>query len=154
VPVFPGTAVVVTKWRTPDTPGHYCIEVNLSHPDDGNPSNNRGWNNTQVFAAHSPVSRPIRIFNRYPGECPPVVEGGGPWLRPHPVFLGWGVLGAVAALLLHHSVLHEVAPVWRELSLVAIGYTALSLIGLAAESIYAWMRRRRNEQEGKDPRRD
>src|SRR5262249_52398371 len=98
--------------------------------------------------------RSIRIFNRYPGRCPPVVEGGGPWLRPHRVFLGWGILGAVAALLLHHSALHNIRPVWRELSLMAIGYTALAIVGLAAESIYAWIQRQRNEQKGKDPRPD
>ena len=88
VPIWPGTDVVATRWRTPDTPGHYCIEVELSHPNDGNPANNRGWNNTVVHAANSPVNRTIRIFNRYPGGCPPVKEGGGPWVRPHRVFAG------------------------------------------------------------------
>ncbi len=73
VPVWPGTAVVATRWRTPDTPGHYCIEVELTHSDDGNPANNRGWNNTVVHAAASPVERGIRIFNRYPDGCPPVL---------------------------------------------------------------------------------
>ena len=154
VPIWPGKAVVKTKWRTPDTPGHYCIEVNLTHPDDGNPSNNRGWNNTQVHAANSPVSRTIRIFNRYLGDCPPVREGGGPRLRPHRVFLGWGILGAIGSLLLRHSLLHEVTPAWRVLALMLIGYVALSLVGLVAESIYAWIRRRRNDQRGKNPRTD
>ncbi len=67
VPVWPGTATVGTKWETPSTPGHYCIEVELKHPQDGNPANNRGWNNTQVKAAASSVDVPIRIFNRWPG---------------------------------------------------------------------------------------
>ena len=154
VPVWPGTAVVQTKWRTPATPGHYCIEVDLQHPDDGNPANNRGWNNTQVHAANSPVNRNIRVFNRHPGECPVVVEGGGPRLRPHRVFLGWGVLGAVASLLLHHSLLHDLPPAWRTLALLGLGYAFLSGIGLAAESIYAWVKRRANEQRGSNPRKD
>jgi hypothetical protein len=70
VPVWPGTVTVATTWRTPATPGHYCIEVELSHPDDGNPANNRGWNNTQVKKAASEVSVPIRIFNRWVGGPP------------------------------------------------------------------------------------
>jgi hypothetical protein len=42
VPVWPGASIVHTPWRTPATPGHYCIEVELSHPQDGNPANNLG----------------------------------------------------------------------------------------------------------------
>jgi hypothetical protein len=76
VPIWPGTATVTLPWRTPATPGHYCIEVVLSHPNDGNPSNNRGWNNTQVKAAASRVDTPVRIFNRWPAGCPPPPEGG------------------------------------------------------------------------------
>jgi len=64
---FPATAVVTTVWRTPATPGHYCIEVELAHPNDGNPANNLGWNNTQVLPAHSQAKTPIRIFNRHAG---------------------------------------------------------------------------------------
>jgi hypothetical protein len=41
-------ATVQTTWRTPAQPGHYCIEVTLAHPVDGNNGNNRGWNNTLV----------------------------------------------------------------------------------------------------------
>jgi hypothetical protein len=154
VPVWPGTAIVTTKWRTPDIPGHYCIEVELTHPNDGNPANNRGWNNTQVHAAASPVARSIRVFNRYPEECPPVKEGGGPWLRPHRVFLGWGLLGMVASLLLHHTFLADTPPVLRGLALMAAGYVALSILGLAAESIFAWIKRRAIEQRGTNPRTD
>jgi hypothetical protein len=62
---YPATAVVSTTWRTPATPGHYCIEVELTHSDDGNPTNNLGWNNTQVLAAHSEAKTAIRIFNRH-----------------------------------------------------------------------------------------
>jgi hypothetical protein len=144
VPVWPGTAVVSTPWRTPDVPGHYCIEVELSHPDDGNPSNNLGWNNTQVYAAHSAVERPIRIFNRYPKGCPPVQEGGGPILRPHRVFLGWAVLGAVlAGLFLRHLGPREWPALARLGAAVGAGYLVLALLGLFAESVYAWIKRSR-----------
>ncbi len=142
VPVWPGTSAVSVKWKTPAVPGHYCIEVELSHPNDGNPANNRGWNNTQVYAAKSPVDRSIRIFNRYPRECPPVREGGGPVLRPHRVFLGWAVIGAVAALLLHHKVSHSLPAGTRTLTLLAGGYIAFAILGLFCESIYAWIKRR------------
>lgn len=154
VPIWPGTDVVATGWRTPDTPGHYCIEVELSHPDDGNPANNRGWNNTQVYAANSPFDREIRIFNRYPDECPPVKEGGGPWVRPHRVFAGWGLLGATAAPLLEHRVSNDAPLMLAILGLVAAGYVAASAVGLAAESSFAWMKRRRRRQRGENPRTD
>ena len=133
VPIWPGTSVVGTKWTTPDTPGHFCIEVELTHPNDGNPANNRGWNNTQVHAAQSPVTRDVRIFNRYPGECPAVEEGGGPWLRPHRVFLGWAPLGALAMLLFHHTLLHDMPFGQRFLALMGMGYVIGSIVGLAAE---------------------
>jgi hypothetical protein len=154
VPVWPGTSVVTTKWKTPDTPGHYCIEVELSHPNDGNPANNRGWNNTQVYAAHSPVARDIRIFNRYPGDCPPVREGGGPWVRPHRIFLGWGPIGAVAALTLQHQLPHDTPIVLRFLALFVAGYVVASIIGLIVESIYNWIRRRSNDARAANPRTD
>src|SRR6266436_3975473 len=70
VPVWPGTAIVNTTWRTPPTPGHFCIEVKLWHANDGNPANNLGWNNTQVKAAASEVRTPVRIFNRWAGGPP------------------------------------------------------------------------------------
>ncbi len=68
MPVWPGVAVVHAPRKTPATRGHYCIEVELSHPQDGNPANNLGWNNTQGKAAASEVQMPIRIFNRAVGE--------------------------------------------------------------------------------------
>ena len=153
VPVWPGVAVVQTTWRTPDTPGHYCIEVELQHPNDANPSNNLGWNNTQVHAANSPVRRPIRIFNQYPNGCPPVKEGGGPYLRPHRVFAGWGVLGAVAGGFLYKLGPQGWDPPVRLAAVVAIGYAALALVGLLAESIYAWIKRTRH-RNGEKPDRD
>lgn len=146
VPVWPGTEVVNTQWRTPDTPGHYCIEVELSHPNDGNPANNRGWNNTEVHAANSPVMRHIRVFNRHPGDCPPIREGGGPALRPHRVFLGWGVLGAVGSMLLRHSVLRDMVPVWRFVVMFLLGYALMTAVGLVAETAYAAIKRNADEQ--------
>ncbi len=71
VPVWPGTITLTTDWQTPATPGHYCIEIELSHPQDANPANNRGWNNTQVKAAGSEVQVPIRIFNQWVAGPPP-----------------------------------------------------------------------------------
>jgi hypothetical protein len=65
VPVWPDVATVSTSWLTPSMPGHFCIEVELSHPNDGNPANNRGWRNTMVKKSQSPVETPIRIFNRW-----------------------------------------------------------------------------------------
>jgi hypothetical protein len=154
VPIWPGTDLVSARWRTPDVPGHYCIEVELSHPNDGNPSNNLGWNNTQVHAANSPVTRPIRIFNRYPRDCPPVREGGGPHLRPRRALAGWGVVGAVAALLLFHAVGHDVHVVLRFLGLLAAGYAAASALGLVAEALYAWSKRRQKKPDDDHPRRN
>jgi len=89
VPVWPDTITVSVPWTTPPTPGHYCIEVELFHPNDGNPANNRGWNNTQVKAAHSQVQSTIRIFNhwlqlpgRNHGRMDMGAEGGGPNATP------------------------------------------------------------------------
>jgi hypothetical protein len=154
VPIWPGTALVTTTWRTPDTPGHYCIEVELSHPDDGNPANNVGWNNTQVFAAQSPVERKVRIFNRYPGACPPIKEGGGPWVRPHRVFAGWALLGATGAPLLQDQISDNLPTVLAVLTLVGLGYVGMAALGLAAEWGFAWIKRRNREQRGVNPRRD
>jgi hypothetical protein len=42
------------EWTTPSAPGHYCIQVSFDWPDDLNPFNNLGQENTQVVPAHSP----------------------------------------------------------------------------------------------------
>jgi hypothetical protein len=42
-------------WRTPDTPGHYCLKVQLNWTDDANPKNNLGQENTNVGTASSPA---------------------------------------------------------------------------------------------------
>lgn len=44
-------------WHTPQH-GHYCLQVNLIWPDDANPKNNLGQENTNVGTAASPA-----IFN-------------------------------------------------------------------------------------------
>jgi hypothetical protein len=80
VPVWPGTSVVHVPWTTPLAPGHYCLQAQLSHPDDGNPANNLGQNNTQVYAAHSQVKEQIRIFNKYLGA--PAIIGRDRQTRP------------------------------------------------------------------------
>ena len=154
VPTWPSSRVVATKWTTPAAPGHYCIEVELAQPDDGNPSNNRGWNNTQVYAAHSPATLPIRIFNTQPGDCPPVSEGGGPVLRPHRIFLGWGPIGAVIALLLQDRLAEHVPRSLAFLTLLAAGYVTLSVVGLFCESAAVWMKQRSNIQAGSKARAD
>jgi uncharacterized membrane protein len=46
---FPGVQRTF-PWTTPATAGHYCIQVLITHPDDVNPGNNEGWNNTVVKA--------------------------------------------------------------------------------------------------------
>jgi hypothetical protein len=47
-------AIATVKWRTPATPGHYCLVTRLSWKDDANPANNLGQENTDVKALNSP----------------------------------------------------------------------------------------------------
>lgn len=42
-------------WRTPQAAGHYCLQVKLIWPDDANPRNNLGQENTNVAVAASPA---------------------------------------------------------------------------------------------------
>jgi hypothetical protein len=51
-PGCPATATVA--WRTPATPGHYCLQVELLWDDDANPANNLGQSNTDVKPLNSP----------------------------------------------------------------------------------------------------
>lgn len=54
-------------WRTPSTPGHYCLQVRLIWTDDANPNNNLGQSNTDVKALNSPHARftfPLRNATR------------------------------------------------------------------------------------------
>ena len=47
-------AVAPMKWRTPKEEGHYCLQVELLPPDDANPMNNLGQENTNVKRLNSP----------------------------------------------------------------------------------------------------
>lgn len=47
-------AFATVKWHTPATPGHYCLQVKLIWPDDAEPGNNIGQENTNVKALNSP----------------------------------------------------------------------------------------------------
>ena len=50
-------------WKTPSTPGHYCIQVYLECFDDVNPINNLGQTNMDVVAAHSPANFSFQLRN-------------------------------------------------------------------------------------------
>lgn len=45
---------VAFSWRTPATPGHYCLQALLDPASDRNRANNLGQHNTDVVEAHSP----------------------------------------------------------------------------------------------------
>ncbi|MCW2517018.1 MAG: hypothetical protein JWR11_6060 [Mycobacterium sp.] len=63
----PGCPAFVTiPWRTPATPGHYCLQVLFDWIDDANPLNNLGQENLTVVAAHSPAefTFPVRNTDR------------------------------------------------------------------------------------------
>lgn len=51
------------KWKTPPTPGHYCIQVFLDWSDDANPDNNLGQENVHVYEVHSPVHFTFALRN-------------------------------------------------------------------------------------------
>jgi hypothetical protein len=84
-------ALATMLWKTPPTPGHYCIQVNFAWVDDANPNNNLGQNNVDVVAAHSPANFVFRLrnhtdqSNRYSfqvdtyaipaqPDCPPTIQ--------------------------------------------------------------------------------
>jgi hypothetical protein len=50
-------------WRTPATPGHYCLKATLGWIDDFNPANNVGQNNLNVVAPQSPAEFRFRLRN-------------------------------------------------------------------------------------------
>lgn len=60
-PGHPATAR--TTWRTPATPGHYCMKVKLNWADDSNPRNNLGQENTDVGVASSPATFRFPVRN-------------------------------------------------------------------------------------------
>jgi hypothetical protein len=89
------------EWVTPATPGHYCVQVGFTWPDDSNPHNNLGQDNTQVVAAHSPAQTTFALRNdgkerrkyrfevdTYEPRMPPCSEVGRPrrprtWAEQH-----------------------------------------------------------------------
>jgi len=44
-------------WHTPASAGHYCIQIELVWPDDGNPNNNLGQKNVSIRRLNSPQAR-------------------------------------------------------------------------------------------------
>jgi hypothetical protein len=56
-------ALAKMPWRTPSTPGHYCLKVILGWIDDANPANNVGQNNLNVVAPQSPANFKFRLRN-------------------------------------------------------------------------------------------
>lgn len=56
-------AFAKVNWRTPQTPGHYCLQVHLDWPDDLNPKNNLGQENTNVVRATSPAVGTFQLRN-------------------------------------------------------------------------------------------
>lgn len=56
-------AVARVPWRTPPTPGHYCLQVQADWVDDANPANNVGQNNVDVAHPQSPALFRFRVRN-------------------------------------------------------------------------------------------
>ncbi|MBL0053871.1 MAG: hypothetical protein IPP29_21455 [Bacteroidetes bacterium] len=50
-------------WKTPSTPGHYCLQVDLDWVDDSNTDNNMGQNNLTIIEAHSPATFNFKLKN-------------------------------------------------------------------------------------------
>jgi hypothetical protein len=58
--------IAVFRWTTPPTPNaHWCLQVECRHPDDKNPNNNLGQENTQVLGGTSgaKLTTNARLFN-------------------------------------------------------------------------------------------
>lgn len=63
----PTTAKV--NWKTPSEAGHYCIEVKIICPNDLNPGDNLGQENTNVInSSQSTVSVRVPIINPFSGN--------------------------------------------------------------------------------------
>jgi hypothetical protein len=60
-----GIATAELDWTTPAALGHYCIQVSFSWPDDLNPRNNLGQENTQVVQAASPAPFSFQLRNEH-----------------------------------------------------------------------------------------
>lgn len=85
----PGTPVIATvDWKTPKTPGHYCLQVRLLWPHDADPGNNLGQHNVDVKALNSPRATfavPVRNAGRRPMRIALEVDAYElPPLRPCP----------------------------------------------------------------------
>jgi hypothetical protein len=107
----PGTpARASLDWRTPETPGHYCLQVRLVWADDANPHNNMGQHNVDVKPLNSPravFTVPVRNPGRFPIEVQFRTDGyeipePAPCNRPrrtvadhsadrHPISEGWAI---------------------------------------------------------------
>lgn len=65
---FPGV-IETFSWTTPSVADHYCLQVLIDHANDINPSNNEGWNNTNVrdvapgeqMSLAIPIRNPIQM---------------------------------------------------------------------------------------------
>jgi hypothetical protein len=51
-----GNETAQFHWRTPDSPGHYCLVVACFHPDDAEPGNNVGQKNLLIHNAATAVT--------------------------------------------------------------------------------------------------
>ncbi|GAC1404143.1 MAG: hypothetical protein NVSMB52_17960 [Chloroflexota bacterium] len=63
-------AIARIPWKTPATPGHYCLQVEALWADDANPRNNLGQENTDVKSLNSPHASftfPVRNNNLWAG---------------------------------------------------------------------------------------
>jgi hypothetical protein len=61
-------AIARVDWRTPATPGHYCLQANIVWPFDAVPGNNLGQHNVDVRPLNSPTARftvPVRNTARH-----------------------------------------------------------------------------------------
>ena len=119
-------ATTFHDWKTPATPGHYCIQVLLIWGDDAEPGNNLGQHNVDVQAFASPATTtftvrnnaPIRRLFRLESDFyqPPVAE-----LCPVPQLPRPGLRGArtprtrpggAALLARHRRGTHPLPPGW------------------------------------------
>lgn len=53
------------KWHTPGAGGHYCLQARLDWPDDANPDNNLGQENTNIAQMHSPATFTFTARNEW-----------------------------------------------------------------------------------------
>lgn len=102
-------------WLTPATPGHYCIQVLLIWPDDSQPLNNLGQENTDVKKLNSPkatfqfplrndaaVTRTFHLeVDTYPPPIPPACPD-----------VGRGGIRQWDHLAAHRRAAHPLPPSW------------------------------------------